>query len=337
MEYDVTLQPSGKVFVAHKNETILEAALRAGHNLKYQCDNGTCGGCKVRLLAGEINKIKPGEFVISEAEREQGYFLPCAHEACSDLVIEAGEYSHASDMPYQEILARTKKIEQVSPHIFILQLRTPRTKTLRFLAGQSVVVKLPDKSTRTLQVASCPCNGMQLEFHISCREPDPFTEYLTRQLAVNDEVSISGPVGDFVLDEDSSRPLLFVAYDTGFAGVKSLIEHAIALELEQDIFLLRISCEPGQDYLHNVCRSWSDAIDNLYYRTYEHCMPMDCDEPPDDQVCGQFQRFLEAQGDLSLSDCDIYLSGLDATESNLGSWLIKQGVPENRLKMQQTG
>ena len=43
-------------------------------------------------------------------------------------------------------------------------------------------------------------------------------------------VRVEGPRGEFVLDEASTRPLVFVAFDTGFAPIKSLIEHAMALD-----------------------------------------------------------------------------------------------------------
>ncbi len=331
MEYLVTIQPSGHVFAAHTNETILEAGLRAGHNLKYQCDNGSCGGCKVRLLKGEINTIKPGEFVVGDAEKEQGYFLPCAHEAISDVEIEAGIFTQASDMPYQEISSRIKKIEHVTDDIVILHLRTPRTKTLRFLAGQSASLQLPDKSERTLQIASCPCNGMLLEFHVRHQANDPFSEYVFERLSSNAEVTVKGPTGEFVLDESSSRPLLFVTHDTGFAGVKSLIEHAIAMEIEQDIHLYRIACKPGDDYLNNVCRSWSDAIDNFHY----HALSVECD---DEAGSAAYDRLLSMLGGGDMQDIfgsDVYLSGTEPVVENLARRLLEQGLDEEQLKIQR--
>jgi CDP-4-dehydro-6-deoxyglucose reductase len=334
MEYRVTLHPSGNVFLAHQNETILEAGLREGHNLNYQCDNGSCGICKARLLCGEINKIKPGEFVITDAEKEQGYFLPCAHEAVSNLEIEAGESSRVSDMPYQEIPARTKKIELVSEDIIILQLRTPRTRTLRFLAGQNVTLELPDKSERVLQVASCPCNGMVLEFHVRNQKDDRFDQYLFECLLINDEVIVKGPSGEFVLDEESTRPLIFIAYDTGFAGIKSLMEHVIALELEQDVYLYRVLCNPADNYLYNVCRSWSDAIDNFHYHSFEQCLPAGCDDEMQGNMYDKLVDAIQHEYPSQLSSSDIYLSGPESMVVNLGDRLVKKGFPQEQLKIQ---
>ena len=234
-------------------------------------------------------------------------------------------------MPYQEISSRIKKIEHVTADIVILHLRTPRTNTLRFLAGQSASLQLPDKSERTLQIASCPCNGMLLEFHVRHQVNDPFSEYVFERLSANAEVTVKGPTGEFVLDESSSRPLLFVTHDTGFAGVKSLIEHAIALEIEQDIHLYRIACKPGDDYLNNVCRSWSDAIDNFHY----HALPVECD---DDAGSATYDRLLSMLGGGDMQDIlgiDVYLSGTEPVVENLASRLLGHGLAEEQLKIQR--
>ena len=335
MEYTVTIQPSGHIFPAHDKEAILESGLRAGHNLKYQCDNGSCGECKARLLSGEVNQLQTSDFRFTGVEKKQGYFLPCICEAKSDLEIEAGEFSSAADVPYQEISTKVKKIDCIQDDIIILQLRTPRSNTLRFLAGQSAVVELPDKSAKTLQVASCPCNGMLLEFHIRRRADDGFSDYLFGQLNINDEITIKGPAGEFILDDETQRALLFIAYDTGFAGVKSLIEHAIALEMNQDIHLYRIACNPDEDYMHNICRAWADAIDNLYYHAFEHCIPIDCDDNKKAKACGQFLLVLDKGDDSLIANSDVYLSGVEDMVANLGKTLLEKGLPEERLKVQQ--
>lgn len=335
MEYTVTIQPSGHDFPAYDNESILESGLRAGHNMKYQCDNGTCGECKARLISGDIKSMQLGEYVFTEIEKEAGYFLPCSCEPKSDLVIEAGEFNSADDVPYQEIQAKVKKIDRPSEDIIVLQLRTPRTSTLRFLAGQAAVVELPDKSSKTLEIASCPCNGMILEFHIRHHKGDPFTDFLFNELTTGNEVIVKGPTGDFILDEESTRPLLFIAYDTGFASLKSLIEHAIALEMEQEIHLYRITCDPDEDYMHNVCRAWGDAIDNLHYHAFEYCVPLDCEDKDKAKVCSQFLSLLD-KGEVGLiNGSDVYLSGIDEMVANLGNTLMERGLPEDRLKIQR--
>lgn len=184
MAFQVRLEPSGHEFIVHENESILEAGLRAGFNMRYQCDIGSCGACQARLLEGDIKSLRYSEFVIPEASKVQGYFLPCSMQAASDIVIECEEDDLASDMPYQEVTARVRKMDRINEDLMILHLRTPRTRTLRFLAGQNATLEVQPGCEKTLEIASCPCNGMMLEFHLR-RGNNPFDRHAFDVLAVN--------------------------------------------------------------------------------------------------------------------------------------------------------
>ena len=51
MSAHVTIKPSGHEFFVEGNDTLLEAALRAGVSLNYGCNNGNCGeGCIADLI-----------------------------------------------------------------------------------------------------------------------------------------------------------------------------------------------------------------------------------------------------------------------------------------------
>ena len=73
-----------------------------------------------------------------------------------------------------------------------------------------------------------------------------------------------GPVGDFVLAE-GERPLAFVACDTGFAPIKSLIEHAMAVDAAESLSLDWLATRPDGHYLANQCRAWAEAFDQFRY------------------------------------------------------------------------
>jgi CDP-4-dehydro-6-deoxyglucose reductase len=45
----------------------------------------------------------------------------------------------------------------------LLTLRTPRSKTLQFMAGQDVELSFAGNTSR-YPLASCPCHGMTLEY-----------------------------------------------------------------------------------------------------------------------------------------------------------------------------
>lgn len=38
-------------FYLHEDETLLAGLLRTGHDINYQCNEGYCGSCRLKLLA----------------------------------------------------------------------------------------------------------------------------------------------------------------------------------------------------------------------------------------------------------------------------------------------
>ena len=65
MAAHVQLRPSGHEFFVEGADTLLEAALRAGHALNYGCSNGKCGQCKARVVSGELLKVRSHEYALS--------------------------------------------------------------------------------------------------------------------------------------------------------------------------------------------------------------------------------------------------------------------------------
>jgi CDP-4-dehydro-6-deoxyglucose reductase len=265
MAAQVRILPSGHEFLIEGSDSILEAGLRGGLALNYGCSNGNCGLCKARVCSGQVKKVRPHDYVLSEAEKSLGYILTCSNTAVTDVVLEADEAFGSQDIPHQEIDIRVKRIERPDDRVVMLQAKTPRTSRLRFLAGQYLNLDLGNGLQLDCAIASCPCDDMNLQFHVPTVAGNPFSEHLATATRVNDTITIRGPAGDFTLNEDSPHSLAFIAVDAGFAPVKSLIEHAMALDIAEHIHLYWISTAGNTHYLGNLCRSWEDALDNFHY------------------------------------------------------------------------
>ncbi len=219
MFHTVALEPSGRRFEVKQGESILQAGLRAGVNLRYRCSNGTCGDCRARLLEGEVDQISFHDFCFSAAESAQGHILTCSYTALTDLHLAAAELGAASDVPEQQVTAKLSKLERVGEDYAILHLRTPRSQTLQFLAGQDVLVQFEQGPRRRLPLANCPCDGLRPQFHVRRIAADPFSEQVFCALQSGAACELHGPLGDFVLPEQVEQALLFIAYETGFAPV----------------------------------------------------------------------------------------------------------------------
>ncbi|MEN8170558.1 MAG: 2Fe-2S iron-sulfur cluster-binding protein [Pseudomonadota bacterium] len=324
MEYLIKVMPSGHEFHALEQETLLDAALRSGLSVDFSCSSGSCGNCRARLLEGELGKHDFQDHRLSEAEKAQGLFLLCTAHAAGDLVIEAGEATSTCDIPRQQIKARVSKTQEVSEHLRILQLRTPRSSPLRFLAGQHVELTLPSVGSLDSSIASCPCNGSQLQFHIPYEPENPFVEQLFTGLRYGSVIEVDGPFGEMTLDDDSPRPLLMVAQDHELGPIKSLIEHAINLDVTQQVRLIWLARD-GQHYLDNFCRSWGETLDDYRYFSLAY----DEGELDEAQVVCVLHTIKEDIG--TLVDWDIYGAGSGDFNQALHQGLIGAGADQQRL------
>lgn len=324
MAAQVHLMPSGHEFFVEGNNSILEAGLSAGLALNYGCSNGNCGKCKAKLISGEVRKIRQHDFVIPEAEKNQGYILACSNTAISDIVLEAEEATHADEIPLQKISARVKKVEKLNDNLVVLHLRTPRTQRLRFLAGQKVRLSTIGVEPVEYHIASCPCDEMNLQFHI-CRQADnSLAEYIFTKIQNSESLNVEGPEGSFVLREDTTRPLLFIAFETGFAPIKSLIEHAMTLDVNEFSHLYWFHQADNSPYLHNQGRAWADAFDTFRY-TPQHISNLNDKNAVTEQLVQIGKDYHD------FSDFDIYACGSKTAIEAVTDFLNKQNFPQNQL------
>ena len=324
MTAHVQLKPSGHAFFVDGNDSLLEAALRAGLALDYGCSAGSCGKCKARILSGQVQKTRHSDYVLSAAEKGAGVVLMCCNTAGVDLVIEAREAHGATDMPLQSIEARVKAVSPLAEDMRLLHLQTPRSNRLRFLAGQSVALELPGGISASFPVASCPCDDRNLQFHVRRRAGDAFAARVFENLRGADTVRIEGPRGGFVLDEESNRPLVFIAGEAGFAPIKSLIEHAMALESAESLSVIWIAAADNGRYLDNLCRSWSDALDDFRY------LPLTLQGAWSQEAVERvLPQALAAHA--GLDGCDVYVAGPAQLTNAAERMLPERGLARTQL------
>jgi len=320
----VTVRPSGHAFYVEGHDTLLQAGLKAGLKLNYGCGNGTCGLCKARVISGEVVKVAPFDYPLSEAERLQGHTLLCAHSAGSaDIVIETLEARGPREIPEQELVVRVRSVQPLAENTMLLHLQTPRTNRLRFLAGQSVTLfggAGDIDAQRTYPVASCPCDDRNLHFHVARDPGDALAEMLFGgAIRSGDSLTLWGPAGEFVLAE-SDRPLAFIACDTGFAPIKSLIEHAMAVEATESISLDWLTLRPDGPYLANQCRAWAAAFDDFRYAAHTATDPGD----------GARSLVATLASALPLAERDVYVAGPRPFVEAAAAVLAASGVPAER-------
>jgi CDP-4-dehydro-6-deoxyglucose reductase, E3 len=315
MSAHVTVQPSGHEFFVEGNDTLLEAALRAGVSLNYGCSNGNCGECRARLISGEVRKVHAHDYALSQAEKDTGVILMCSCAAVNDVVIEAN-VAGANDIQEQQLVARVKLVEVFNPQIAALHLLAPRSQRLHFLAGQSILLSAHGVKGR-YAIASCPCEERHIEIQILRRPEDVFSELLFSGLKAHDSIEVQGPFGEFVLEDASTRPVIFLAFGVGFAPIKSLIQHSMSLDLAETMDLHWLADSAGH-YQNNLCRAWSDALDNFAYFPHAHS----------DDVETTLANIVTDYPDLHRFD--VYAAGTAAQMQIAKRQFLRQGLPEQR-------
>ena len=298
----VRIQGDSRSFPAEGREALLEAAIRAGVSLPYGCSAGNCGLCRARLVAGELAAVRHHDFAFSEAERAQGHFLLCSQAAAGDVVVALDD-PDAAAIPLQRLQAKVRGAELEGPDLMRLRLRPPRRERLRFLAGQYARLRIGGTESEAA-IASCPCEERHLDFHLRRRDGDAFSA-AAFGLRPGAAVELEAPLGRFTFDEGSPRPAAFVAFDTGFAAVKSILEHLTARESARELRLFRVCCARADLYLDNLCRAWADALDELTYTPLvlaEDFAEWEADPAGLDRLEALLARIADALGDLSGRD-----------------------------------
>ena len=313
MSAHVKVMPRDLVFEALGNETLLEAGLRAGLSFSYGCSNGNCGQCKARVVTGEVCKVRPHDFIISEADRAKGATLLCCYAAVGDVEIDAATAT-AGEIPAQSIEARVRAAEPLGPNVVAIHLLTPRSERLRFLAGQKIRARIAGMVAE-FSIASCPCEERRVELHVPVNDASAFARHATHDLKTNDTVELTGPYGDFVLDEVSARALIFIAEGEGYPPIKSLIQHALSLDHASSIEFYWLAGSSGH-YQENLPRSYASALDNFKYT-------------PFGPGIGEAAALLSIAAQSGFVESDVYASGsTDFIERAQAAFLERGLLPE---------
>jgi len=256
MPNQVTIRPGNHIFSVQDDETILDAALREGHVISYGCRNGACGTCKGTVLAGTVDYGTYQESALTAAEKRLGLALFCQAKPRSDIVIECREVNAVNDIQIRTLPCRVQKMERVTDDIMVLYLKLPASERLQFLAGQYIDILMKDGSRRSLSMANGPHDDEFLQLHLR-NYGGPFSQHVFTTMKVRDILRFEGPFGTFFLRDDSDKPMVLLASGTGFAPVKSLVEHAFHVSTTRPMVLYWGARVRADLYMNELAEQWA--------------------------------------------------------------------------------
>jgi CDP-4-dehydro-6-deoxyglucose reductase len=271
----VTIQPSGQQFDVEDGEHVLAAALRQGFILPYGCKNGACGSCKGKILSGTVDYGVYQKKALTDEEKAQGKALFCQATPLGDLVIEARTIGAAKDIQVKTLPCRVQTLRRVTDDVILLGLKLPANERLQFLAGQYLEFLLKDGSRRSFSMGNAPHDDALLQLHVRHVPGGQFTDHVFGKMKERDILRFEGPQGTFFLREDSAKPIVFVASGTGFAPIKSIIEHAIHKGIARPMTLYWGGRRPQDLYLHALAEGWAAQGKIRYVPVISDALPED--------------------------------------------------------------
>ena len=217
------------------------------------------------MVAGQVDYGAYSVYALSEQEKAAGLALFCQARPLTDITIEPRSAGAAGqEVIVKKLPCRVEKKELLAPDVMHLYLKLPNTERLQYVAGQYINIILRDGRRRSFSMASAPGEGV-IELHIAKVAGGEFTGHVFGSMKEKDILRIEGPLGDFTLRKDSTRPIIFLAAGTGFAPIKAIIEEALAQGIHRPMYLYWGATTRTGLYLESVVKNWLSETGNLGY------------------------------------------------------------------------
>ena len=291
---------------------------------------GTCGYCKVKVLAGAGPFLPTEEVFIERDEQKMGMRLACQVKVRNDINIEIPEEL----LTIKEYTTTCEKIIDLTYDIKQFNLKLEEPSSMKYKPGQYVQLLAPvyEKSKeevyRAYSISSDPDDTSRLELIIR-RVPDGIcTTYVFDHLKEGDTVRVNGPYGHFYL-RDTQAPIIFIAGGSGMAPIKCMLHHMKnTANTRKSIFFFGVRTTKDL-FLTDDLQEFERSITNFTY------VPV-LSQPEDDAgwkgatgwVTTVSAEYLKQQSDAQ--EYEAYLCGSPGMIDAAVKVLLDAGIPEER-------
>ncbi|HSN31489.1 MAG TPA: cytochrome b N-terminal domain-containing protein [Ideonella sp.] len=306
--------------IVRQGETLLDAGLRQGLVLPYECRSGGCGVCVCSVLQGSVDLGPYQPSALPAERRARGEALMCCATPTSDLAIEVEKLGVPAGAPRRHV-GRIVAMDRLAPDVMRLVIELPAGEHIDFTAGQYLNVVLDDGQRRAFSFANAP--GEPIELHVRRMPGGRFTGFVFESMQVGDVFVFEAPMGGFTLRE-STRPIVFVAGATGFAPVKSIIEDAFRRGVQRPMWLYWGVRRRADLYMAELAERWAREHANF------HFVPVLSEPAPEDDWHGRTGLVHEALlADFDrLGEHEVYVCGSARMVDAAVPAFIASGLPE---------
>ena len=218
----------GHSFLAPDGQLLLDAALKNGIALPYDCRAGHCGTCCVRLVSGEVEGGEGSEPGIVHA-------CQCRIAGNADILTERQPEIRSVD-------GVVHSLRRLSSEVMEVEIRMDQA--LPYLAGQYAQVcfsgfpSRPFSITHPLRTSQGNPNGRSVWFHVRRMRDGRVSPSLGKHIKPGHQVTLTGPYGSAHFRPNLVCPLILVATHTGFAPIWSIAVAALRENPERDMMII---------------------------------------------------------------------------------------------------
>lgn len=195
----------------------------------------------------------------------------------------------------------------ISPNTLHLQFKYLGQAPLQFKAGQFISLHIEKDGKvhrRNFSIANAPNGNQDIEFAASIIE-NGLASTVLHNLEVGQNLTVSGPYGQFTLKDDDNQRYILVATGTGVTPYRSMLPAIASMPEKQFVLLFGVR---SREYLlyGEEFRAFANKHSNLQIRIcYSREMPP---SPSADEFKGYVQDQLEAL-DIQPDTDIVYLCG----------------------------
>ncbi len=290
---------------------------------------GSCGTCRCKVISGGGPILPTEKPLLSKAELAAGDIrLACQVKVKSDIKIEipAGIFNiRRFHTTIAEIIDYTYDIKGIT-------FKFEAGEKIDFLAGQYVQLetqpyaKVKQSVVRAYSISSKPEINDSLQLIIRYVPEGICTTWIHQYLKVGDKVSLTGPYGDFYV-QDTAADIIFVAGGSGKAPIKSMLEHLAEVGCERKMTYFFGSRTTKDLYLTAEMHALEKVFTNFEY------VPVLSKCEPDDGWTGKTGYVMPYFKDVirDPKNTEAYLCGSPGMINAVSKSLMEHGIPQDKI------
>jgi NAD(P)H-flavin reductase/ferredoxin len=213
-----------------KNETVLNAALRAGIAFPHSCKVGGCASCKCQLVSGKVRELTDKAYLLNTEEIRNGYILGCQSIPQTDVVVKLPVNPLANQHIAGKVVRQSMLTHDIGEVFIALD------EPVRFLPGQYASVEavgtgIPARCYSFAHAVG-EAGSAGISFFVRKVPTGRMSHWLLDPNALEHRVQLNASLGEFHL-RDGKGALVCIAGGSGLAPLIALLEGAVQTDAVQ--------------------------------------------------------------------------------------------------------